>query len=149
MVADLAFRPGKRTFLVRGEEFGGAIVDALEGREEAVLGCLLRGADSDALQRLFASTAAGATSGERLVTYPGTVREGDLLSARSVALLVSPLNARSHRALYLPNAFPLVDESAALQWSLSREQVVGVLFYAARTSATVAYRYGLLEDIVL
>lgn len=146
--AEVTFRPGLRTRSVRAEEFGGETIEVIYAGETAVLGALVRGWDSDALQRAWLNTTAGV-SGERYAEYPGTSRAGTLASSRSVVLLFAPRDEDRTPALILYRALPLVDEAAALRFSFRDELVVGTLWQGIRDASARVYRIGRLEDLAL
>ena len=148
LTAEVNFRPVQRMREVRAEEFGGEVVEIIVGREDVVLAATIRGWDSDALQRVFVRTAAG-TSGERVVSYPGSVRAGTLGSDRSVVLLFSPRNTEHHPAILIYRAVPIVDESVSIPLAQKREIVAQVVFRGIRDASDRVYACGRLEDLSL
>lgn len=149
MTQDLVWRPNLRRGLIRYEEYGAEVGDVIVSSESGVLGLLARGGDDDMLSRIFQDTTTGSVSRRTLIEYPGATRAGALGTDRSFALLVSPLDTKNHRAMYLPNAVPLLEETGELLFALRQEHVIPAIFLAVRDGSGPAYQYGFLEDITL
>ena len=149
MISEAVFQPGLKRYEVTAEEYGGEPIDLVVTSETVIFGCLFRGMDSDAWGTIWEDTRIGKSSGEKVVEYPGTIRAGNLASARSVKLLYSPDDVQSDPALLLFAACPILSESAELALAISREMVVRVVFQGIRDASGEVYQFGLLEDLTL
>ena len=152
MVLAATVRHSETFGAVRVEDFGVSteIVDLVEAGERWIFTCALRGADSAALALVFRATAAGSSSGQRLIQYPGSVKEGVLRSvSRSVGLLFSPIDPQLP-AVYFPRAVPALEGERELVLHRAKERVILAGFVATRASTTAgsAVQVGLLEDLV-
>lgn len=143
-VKAVACRPNVKHLAVTAEEYGGETVEMIAPGEGWVLAAILRLWDADVLPKLF-----GSVSGS-VVSYPGSVRAGRLLSANAVKLLFvadAPLVAPSvifYRAIALP------EETAAWSMEIPTEFGVPMIFYAIRDAAgTKAVAQGLLASLTI
>lgn len=149
----LRFELGPGYDAIRAEEFGGVAVEFLHRTPEAVLATVLREYDSDAIGAIFPQVATGATTGKAVISGKafgaGHVSPGALASARAFKLLVSPVDREFHPALVIYNAIPLIDVAAALQFELSQEFGLAVVFRAVPNSSGQLYSLGMMDDLVL
>lgn len=154
-VKDLEFRFQKRNQIVTAEEWGGAAVDAIDLGDTGIIAGILRGLDPDALNKVFPNTAAGTSSGERVVkgAVNGTVRAGYSLYGKAFKLLFAPDDTARGQFIVVYKAIPLVEESAAMQVRLGAELGVAVAFWGVPDTDTgstkATYQIGRREDITL
>ena len=154
-VKDLEFRFQRRTQIVTAEEWGGQAVDQIDLGESAVIAGILRGVDPDAINKVFANTAAGTTSGERVVkgAVNGTNRAGYSLYNKAFKLLFAPDDTDRGQFIVVYKAIPLVDEAAAMQTRLDAELGIAVAFWGVPDTGTgttkAVYQIGRREDLSL
>ena len=147
-VREVAVRPRRAHEALTAEEYGAEVVEVVDLGESWVLAASLRGFDDDAVSAVFAATALGASSGHKVVDYPGSFQAGVARSASAIGLLFAPDDPLRYPAVWFPAALPVVDASAELTLQLNEEGVVGVVFYATRRAADKrAAQVGLLEDL--
>lgn len=156
LTRDVEFRMGLRTGVVTAEEWGSAPVEVVHSGEAAVLACVLREWDDDAIALVFPNTGAGALSGNATVLGrsfgAGVNRAGYLLSAQSAVLLFAPLSldgTPAHPMVIVRKAIPMVEETAMLQMSLAEELGMGVVFQAIPDSSGRLYDVGARDDLTL
>jgi hypothetical protein len=149
LVADAIFRPNLLRRDLTAEEYGSEVFEIIEAGEQAILSCLLRGWDADAVATVFKETSTGTNSGDTGVEYPGSLRAGTLGTDRAVKILYLPDASDEIPAIYLYNAIPLVQEAAELALAMNTEQVIAVFFQAIRDSSNRVYTIQKLEDITL
>ena len=149
---DMEFRFGYQTSMVQAEEFGRPIEYVYTG-ERSIFGAVLRTYDSAMIQRIFPNTAAGTSSGERVVngraTGSGISRAGTLLSSLSLVLLFSPKEVDRHPSILIYNAIPAIEETSMLQLSLEEEFGLGIIFHCLPDSSGRDYSIGRREDLSL
>ena len=152
-VKDLEFRFGRRVQPITAEEWGGAPVDGIDMGEWCVVAGVLRGLDPDALNKVFVNTAAGTSSGERIVkgAVNGTVRAGYSLFGKAFKLLFAPDDTARGTFIIVYQAIPMVDEAAAMQMRLGAEKGVAVAFWGVPETAVgttkAVYQVGVKQDI--
>lgn len=149
LTADVIFSPNGRYSDVRAEEFGGELVEQIDGREDPVLAATIRGWDSDMLQRVFVRTAVGSSSGERVISYPGSVRAGSRGSDRAFILLFAPRNTEHHPAILFYRAISKTEDRLAIPLSQRREMVAQIVWRGIRDGSGRVYADGRLEDLSL
>jgi len=149
LVRQIAIRILTARAEVVAEEYGIEAVEQLYLGQRWVLAGTMRSLDDDAVQRLFPSTAVGATTQHRVISYPGTERAGTLRSASSVVLCFSPDDLDHHPMVIFHRALPLLDEQAELQAQLDAEMGAGFAFLAIRAADGRAVSMGQREDLVL
>lgn len=151
-VADVVQSYGRRYFRVEDESLGdGLATEILFLGETWKLTFFLRGADEDALGRLFRNqTATGAGSGLLSIrSHPTAVRRsGQPLSDDAVQLLFTPDQPTRHRAIFIPRAIPLIEESAEIKLAYRDEAMIPVVFESL-PHPTKACQQALLEDLSL
>lgn len=137
--------------VVRGEDFGGAPVDAVYSGEEFVLLAILSGWDSDAIETLSVDAAAGAVTGRALlrsrVSTDG-VRAGSLVSDRSGILYFAPDNDQHPGVLFL-NALPMRVEASESVLNLSAEFGTPYQWLAVPDDDGDVAKVGLKADLTL
>ncbi len=99
----IAVRRVAASFDVMATEYGGAVVETIQGGENWALAATLRQYDDDAVSTVFPNTALGTTTKRRAVKHwadaASPVRPGSLVSSRAVKLLFAPYDVDRHRAL--------------------------------------------------
>lgn len=132
---------------IEAEEFGGQRVEGVVTKEGCTVGAILRSWDKDAVQRLFPNTAAGAVTGKRKVTSPGTIRPGEKLSDRSVVLVFWPDDRDRHPFFVMRRALPALKETAEIALRLDEEFGLPMLFFGIQDTSSRLYDFGLAHDI--
>lgn len=156
LTRDVEFRMGIRTGIVTAEEWGSAPVELVHSGESAVLACVLREWDDDALAATFVNTGTGAVSGNATilgrVSGAGVNRAGYLISAQSAVLVFAPLSldgTPAHPMVILRKCLPLVEETAMLQMSLSEELGIAMVWQCIPDSSGRLYDVGARGDLTL
>lgn len=150
LVRAVKWRPRRAYFPVEAEEFG-TVVEAIYSGDSAVLVCVARELDSDYLSSIFLNTAAGSTTGRRVVSgRPATddVRAGTSLEGQSVKLYYSPDNAKDHGLLFF-RAVPMVDVAAEIDLGLNQEAGILCVWQATPDDSGRTYDLGPREDLTL
>jgi len=151
LVRDMIFNFGAKTTLSTAEEWGGVVSKAFYTGERPFLAAVLRDFDNDSLNAIFPNTTAGSSSGDRYVTYgpgaSGVNRPGYDLTNKQIKLVFSPTAADRHPFIILYYAIPALEETAALNLSLSQEVGIGVAFWGGVDSSGRTYAIGKREDI--
>jgi len=154
LVRDAEFRLHVRTGIVTAEEWGSVAVEAVYAGESAVLACVLREWDDDAIGDIFPniSTSSFSTADKSIlgrVSGAGVNRAGHLLSSQSIVLFFAPLAIDRHPCIIGRKAVPMVEESAMLSMSLAEEFGIGVVWNAIPDSSGRTYDIGKREDLTL
>ena len=134
---------------VTAEEFGGQAVEAILGKRDFYMSCLLREWDNDALSTLYGSDATTGASGDKLVSWPGTDRGGYQLSNRSVKLVFTADRQTEHPSLLIYKAIPLYAEFEALRLTIVSELTMPAVFLGIRDGSSRVAALGLLSDLSL
>lgn len=149
---NMVFRLGIKTTPSQAEELGRTVAVTLVG-EEAVLACVLRTYDNDAISTLFPNTTAPTLGRHRLIdgraSGSGINRAGYNLAGKAVALLFVPKAVEEHPAILIYNAVPVIDEAAELQASIGAEFGIACMFKALPDSTGRDYSIGSLSDLTL
>ena len=152
-LASVVLRFVEPTFLVTAAEWGGAVVDLIDGGLHPVLDCEIREVtDPDALAIVFPCNAAGAAGGPTLSyvvdssTHRAGRRLGDTLSR---VLVFTPDNADEHPWIILRRAVPALRESVELAMRANTTATLRVLWYATADSNKKAFDWGRRRDLVL
>lgn len=149
LAAATAFRFNHAQRPITAEEYGGEIVEIVEGGEAAVLVTVLRGISDAAVEKVFPHTVTGGDTGEKIVRYPGTRVPGTLASVRKFKLLFAPEDTTNHPGVLLYNVLPLVDDSAELQMVIGGELGLPVVFFCTRDATNRVYEVAKLSDMTL
>lgn len=149
LVSEVVFKPNLRRREIRGEEYGGEIVDHVTTGQSPLLGCFIRGYDSDMWPLLFDDISPAGQSGKPLMDYPGTTPAGKLASSRSFRLLFAPDDTENVPGIVLYNAYALFEETAQIRYSTKDEFGIAVIFQGVRDSTGRVYQHRLLEDMTL
>lgn len=141
------------TRAIKAEELG-TTVEVLYTGEEGIFSCVLRGWDRDALANVFLDTAAGSTTGRRIVqgrTQVDTVRAGSRLSPNAVLLYFSPRNSQ-HPGILIYQAIPMPEQAARVNATLNTEVQIAAQWRITPDSARAGqplYQIGLAGDLTL
>ena len=133
IVKAIAIRPGAKYQRITAEEYGGEVVEMVGNGEAWTLAAILRDFDHDAVAKLFGTVSAG-----NVVTYPGSVRAGRLMSDLAVKLLFAPNNPAVAPACLFYRALPLLEDAAAMSMSRAAEFGVSMVFVALRNGSDPA-----------
>lgn len=141
--------------LRRDESFANIVTEGIEIERGLLIGAVFRGITNAAAQKLFANTAVGGSSGDRVIESPGLSGSPKPLvravSERAFALLFSPTHPTLHPAVLLYRCLPMLEDGAALTLAVEAENGVGAIFVAAPDATTPfkVSRVGKLADLVL
>lgn len=149
LVRDAEWIVGTRNFKVVSEVLGSP-VEAVYARQSVVLSCVAREFDSDFLSSTFLSTAAGGTTGRRIVqSRPRDAAKdmpGRSLEDLAAKIYFAPLDEKAH-GLILYRALPLIDEAAPVNLQLRSEVGILCLWQATPDDTDRVYDVGPREDI--
>lgn len=152
-VHNIVARRTSGTFDVTASEYGGAVVESIQGGENWVLGAYLRQYDNDAISTVFPNTATGTSTKRPGVKHwldaASPVRPGALGSARSVKLLFAPYDVDRCRAVYFYRALPRVEETWEMSLSVDTRVEVPVLFVAIPDASLRCVVNDFLREITL
>lgn len=154
-VRDKRFRAGARTYAVAAEEWGGQTVEVIYGRQAAILACVLRSWDEDALGAVFPIYSTGASGRPLIVGQPvagdaTTVRAGRALSTlQGVALTFAPRDLDRHPWIHLYNAVPAVEEASELRLEIDDEVGIPVVWHGLPDDQGRTHAIGMRGDITL
>lgn len=149
IVQDIALEIEQPYKFVQAEEFGGQTVESIITREGCALGAILRSWDPDALALLFPNTSVGATSGQRKVAAPGSIRPGENLSSRSCVLVFWPDDPDRHPFFVMRRALPAVKETMSVALRIDQEYGVPAMFFGIQDTSGRLYDWGNGYDITL
>ena len=148
----MKFQTGYKVVRSDAEEFGRRVAVTLAG-EYAVLTCVLRTYDNDAISTLFPNTSAPTLGRLRGIdgraSGSGISRAGTALDASAFKLLFVPLAIEEHPAILIYNAVPVIDEAAELQMSIGQEFGLACMFEATPDSSGRDYSVKALADLSL
>ena len=134
---------------VTAEEFSGQAVEAILGKRDFFMSCLLRQWDNDALSTLYGQDATTGSSGDKLISWPGTNRGGYQLSNRAVKLVFTANRQTEHPSLLIYKAIPLYAEFEALRLTIVSELTMPAVFLGIRDASSRVAAMGLLSDLTL
>lgn len=125
----IAFRTGVEHARVYFEQFA-RTGEVLMMQRDLEVGFSLRDWDGETLEQLWPNTAAGATSPDRVMQFPGTSYEsGEKLSAFAKTVLFAS-DRPEHPSFILYNALPLVDPAEQIDFTFQREAKHKLFFLA-------------------
>lgn len=149
----VALRFVEPTFLVTAEEWGGCVVELIDGGLQPVLDVEIREvADPDSLAAVFPCYAAGAAGGPTLVysvdstAHRAGRRIGDTLSR---VLVFTPDNVEEHPWIIFRRAVPALRESVEMTLRGNSTAALRVLWYATPDSNKKVLDWGRRRDLVL
>ncbi len=149
MCRDIVFHPGVKTLTDEAEEFGGVVTKAYFAGEKPFLSCVLRDFDNDWISTVFPNTSAGVVTGDRVISSkPGDDTENRAgTGITAIKLCVSPHSPNRHPFVVLMAAFPAVDETQELQFSLGEEVGLAGVFWAGVDTSGRDYFIGKGYDL--
>lgn len=148
-VQQIVVSPNYTTQVITYETYGSEVTEEIHTGESWVIAATLRTWDSDAISTIFPNSAAGATSGHRVIHGVGSNVAGYTLSSKAVVLVFSPYNADMHPMVVMYSAVPLVEASARLELKLGTQFGLPVMFRALRDSSNRQVRMGMRADLSL
>lgn len=126
-VRGVRLTPFEPVALVRAEEKGGRPVEGIRGGRWALLTCILRGFDADAIQACFPDSTS---DGDIVNVDPGTVGYPGALASAAVCKILCVPETTGARAIYLPRAMPAVMREVEIPFENRSEVAVAVSFVA-------------------
>jgi len=146
---NVALSPIVRQFNITAEEYGGEVVEGVNMGRDWMLTCLVRGYDSDSLAALgFFNTGTGASSGKKIMSEPGGLGIGSLLSTKAVKLLFVPYNT-AHPGFIAYRALPNLQSSTRINFSVKRDWSYIATFRLIRDASGRHVQHGLVQDLTL
>lgn len=149
LAKNVVVKISRKVKFIREEPFGPMPFTGIDlGESVAVVGGF-RTYDPDVVQKVFASTGTGASTGARQIVYPNgnTYRTGGLISDLGIKLLITPDDVDNQRFFYLYNAVPLLEEDAQLPFQRDEEWVIPFRFIGLPDASNRTYAYGFREDL--
>jgi hypothetical protein len=139
--------PVVRQFNITSEEFGGEVVEGVNMGRDWVLTALIRGYDADSLGAAgWYSNAAGSSSGKPVLSEPGGIAIGSLLTGGAVKLLFAPFNT-AHPGFIAYRALPNLQSLTKINFSIKRDWSYIATFRLVRDSSGRHLKQGLVEDL--
>lgn len=140
-------------FLVRGAEFGNAVMDLVEGGPQWSVDMVLSEIlDAAALAAIFPCYVVGRSGGP-ILKYTATttgMRAGTSIGAAlAVVLVYTPDNADEHPWLILRRAIPSIKETAELALRGNEFAGIPVRWYATPNASLDVFDFGLRRDVTL
>jgi len=150
LVREKVFEPLGQPYVVWNEGLGEA-TDVLEGSNEWLFTCFLRGVNDDVKSSLLTGwRSAGGTSSHGLLTGPSAKAPGEsLLDYAQVKLLFVPYNLIDHDALIMYRAIPWWSEGAEIMFGRNEEYGFPLSFRCLRNSSNHTHQFGRLADLSL
>lgn len=151
LVKNVVALPVRKWVPLRDEPIGGSHIplDGIDLGEAWVVRGSFRTFDPDVVKNVFASTAAGSSTGLTGIQFPNanTYRTGTLASSRAGKFMFSPDDVENQRFLYLYNAFPIVPEGGELPYQRGEEWVVPFELIALPDGSNNSVASHLLQDL--
>jgi len=135
-VANVDFRPNMEFGTIEGEEFGGATVAASVLKTFAVMGCILRGWDGDAIAQLPGGSASLLSDP---VALSGILRTGGLL-------VVEPEDPAGVK-LELASAIAFIGDDTGFAFSVANEFGIPALFVGETVGESGSYAMSKLGGV--
>lgn len=148
IVNEVRLTAATRSFPIEAEEYGGEAVDEVYQGRDWTMTATIRGYDDDTLARLFPNTAAGSSSGQRVISEPGGLLAGSLLIGRVVSLLYAPFRTGDPGFL-LYQALPNLRLSSSSKFGLDEDLAFDSVWRAIRDASGRTLQIGLVEDLTL
>lgn len=145
LVRSAAFVVSPRTYIVRAEEFGDQAVEALWQGDHAVLSCVIRDYDTDAILAALGAIASATANG---VSIARTTASAGAL-AQHMKILFVPQSEDLHPMIYLPAAHPVPSPGMEMRLSANDEVGLSVSFWAVPDTLGRVYQIARKADIVL
>jgi len=146
---NVALSPIVRQFNITAEEYGGEVVEGVNMGRDWMLTCLVRGYDPDALAAAgFYNTSTGASTGKKVLSEPGGLAIGSLLTSKAVKLMFVPYNAL-HPGFIAYRALPNLQSSTRINYSVKRDWSYIATFRLVRDSSARHLQIGRIADLTL
>lgn len=130
---------------VMGEESGQALLDLRYAGTDLSIAFTLRQWDAGALILAFPGglTATGATSGDKMVQFPGTLALGASGRDHAGILMIAPIDTTNGRYIVIRKAIPRLQENAKIDWMLRRPSLLPLIVRAVEDTSilTSSARY--------
>lgn len=151
-VGRLNLRPTATPFPLTAEEWGGRVVDLIDGGAGWVLDAELREWDADALAALFPFYATGAQGGPSLsfTVTSSSHRAGKIVGdSLSRVLVFTPDAPDHHPVLVARRAVPAVQESALLALRANETVGIAVRWYLTPDANGKVFDFANRRDVTL
>jgi len=153
----IILRPNIGLFPLRARDFGSETYEWLYTGCSIEAECELPQWDNDSLQRAFPGglTAAGATSANRVIQYPGTLAQGSLIGeAAAVSLLFSPEDLTEDKVVLARRALIALQTDAEQMFKRQANTTLQLMIGFIRdpnhaTDATKTMQVGDRRDITI
>ena len=111
---------------VPGEESGKALLDLRYAGTDIALAFTVRQWDAAGVARAFPGglTATGATSGDKMVQFPGTLALGASGRDHADILMIAPVDTTNGRFIIVRKAIPRLQANARLDWMLRKPSLL-------------------------
>lgn len=137
-------------FLVECEGLGGEPSDILEQTRRMVFGCMLRGWDDDAVEKLFADNfSQGSNTGHAVMREPGNKVGGASALARAVSLLFVPDDPVHVPGFIAYRAICYWSEGAEIAWQRGTELGIPLAAECIRGATGSIAEIGRLHDLTV
>jgi len=137
-----------RQFNIQAEEYGQEVTEAVHMGRDWVLTCLVRGWDNDTLGMMFPNTSTGGSSGNKVISEPGGLLSGSLLSGKAVKLLFAPFNT-THKGFIVYRALPNIHASRPLDFNTAKDLSFLATFRCLRDGSGRAVKIGQVADLAI
>ena len=145
---EVRLSPVTRQFNIQAEEYGQETVEAVYMGRDWVLTFLVRGWDNDTIGMMFPNTAAGGSTTNKVISEPGGLSPGSLLSGKAVKLLFAPFNT-SHKGFIVYRAIPNIHASRPLEFNTTKDLSFLATFRCLRDSSGRALKIGQVADLAV
>ena len=149
LVRDAAAKVKTYAHAILEEPWGGEPSEVVHGGESVTFVAILRTWDADALGLVYPAGSTGATTGERVVSYPGSFLAGAGLYGSAVKLLFTPTDQENHPAALFYSAMAVLADDVELAYQLDKENETAARFVCARDGSARVYALGRLRDLSL
>lgn len=123
--------------LVKAEEKGARPVEGIRGGRWAILSCVLRGFDADAIQACFPDSTS---DGDIVNVDPGTSGYPGSLASGAVCKILAVPETSGHRAIYFPRAMPVAAHEEEIPFE-NRSEIAIVVTFVALPDSTGRIHY--------
>ena len=141
LVAGVELHTRFETHDITAEEYGGEVVDVIQGAQSPILYAdLMQWNDDDAKARAWPNVSGSA--GSKVIDHPGTSTAGAQLSGRATVILFYPDDATNHDGFLAYSAVPVPRPETVLPFNVLRELKHPVCFKLLRDSSGRTYQVG-------
>ena len=139
--------PVVRQFNVTSEEHGGEVVEGVNMGRDWVLTTLIRGYDAASLPAAgWFNTATGSSSGKKVLSEPGGLAIGSLLTGKAVKLLFAPFDT-AHPGFLAYRALPNLQSLTKISYSSTKDWSYLATFRLVRDASSRALQIGVVADL--